>query len=241
MTTQAKYLGVTLHRSLSWKPHIHNICKKSNSTLGLLRRNLRKCPSSIKEQAYNVRPTLEYASSVWDPHTKDLFSHIEMVQRRAARFVKADYSQQSSVALMLQSLQWQSLQERRAHSKVIMLYRIINGFVAIPAAPPLLYPSPDLTRGHHQQFRQQHCRILTFQHSFFPSVVCLYGMLYLPQWCRLRRPRPFGATWHHSLSANHLMGSFLLAPQLILLQSTYHCFVFPRSHLSCTQVRQYSF
>ena len=104
---QAKYLGVTLHRNLSCKLHIHNICKKSNSTLGFLRRNLRKCPSSIKEQAYKtyIRPTLEYASSVWDPHTKDLISHIEMVQRRAARFVKADYSQQSSVALMLESLQ----------------------------------------------------------------------------------------------------------------------------------------
>ena len=25
-----------------------------------------------------------------------------------------------------------------------------------------------------------------------------YGMLYLPQWCRLRLPGPFGATWHHS-------------------------------------------
>ena len=176
---QAIYLGVTLHRNLSWKPHIHNICKKSNSTLGFLRRNLRKCPSSIKEQAYKtyVRPTLEYTSSVWDPHTKDLISHIEMVQRRAASFVKADYSKQSSVALMLQSLQWQSLQERCAHSKVIMLYMIINGLVAIPAAPPFLYPSPDLTRGHHQQFRQQHCRILTFQHSFFPSVVCLWNAL----------------------------------------------------------------
>ena len=30
-----------------------------------------------------------------------------------------------------------------------------------------------------------------------------YGMLYLPQWCRLPLLRPSGATWHHSLSANH--------------------------------------
>jgi hypothetical protein len=90
---EAKYLGVTIQSKLQWKPHINNICKKGNSTLGFLRRNLRKCPPSIKEKSYRtyVRPTLEYASSVWDPHSKELVSKIDMVQRRAARFVKADY------------------------------------------------------------------------------------------------------------------------------------------------------
>ena len=207
---QAKYLGVTLHRNLSWKPHIHNICKKSNNTLGSLRRNLRKCPSSIKEQAYKtyVRPTLEiYASSVWDPHTKDLISHIEMVQRRAARFVKADYSQQSSVALMLQSLQWQPLQERRAHIKVIMLYRIINGLVAIPAAPPFLYPHQTWPEATTNNSDNNTAEFLLFN-TVSSQVWSAYGMLYLPQWCRLRLLRPSGATWHHSLSANHYMGSF---------------------------------
>jgi hypothetical protein len=32
-----------------------------------------------------VRPTIEYCSSVWSPHTKDAINKIEMVQRRAAR------------------------------------------------------------------------------------------------------------------------------------------------------------
>ncbi|XP_071479519.1 uncharacterized protein [Diadema antillarum] len=116
---EAKYLGVTIQRNLSWKSHINNICKRSNRTLGFLRRNLRRCPQAIKEQAYKtyIRPTLEYSSSVWDPHTKELISQIETVQRRAARFVLSDYRQQSSVALMLQKLQWQSLNDRRAHNK----------------------------------------------------------------------------------------------------------------------------
>ena len=177
---EAKYLGVTIHRNLSWKPHVQNICNKSNSTLGFLRRNLRKCSPKIKEQAYQtyVRPTLEYSSTVWDPHTKDLIAQIDMVQRRAARFVMADYNQQSSVTQMLQSLQWQTLYERRAHSKIIMLYRIVHGLVAIPAAPPYLFhPSSDQTRGHNQQFQQQHCRVLSYQHSFFPSTICIWNSL----------------------------------------------------------------
>ena len=85
-----------------------------------------------KAQKTLCPPTLKYSSSVWDPYTKDLISHIEMVRRRAARFMKADYNQQSSVAQMLYSLRWQFLQEHCAHSKVTMLYMIINGFVAIP-------------------------------------------------------------------------------------------------------------
>ncbi|XP_072043590.1 uncharacterized protein [Amphiura filiformis] len=176
---EAKYLGVTIHRNLSWKPHVSNISKKSNSTLGFLRRNLRKCPPNIKEKAYKtyVRPTLEFASSVWDPHTKDQVSQIDMIQRRAARFVKSDYNQRHSVIQMLARLQWQSLYERRAHSKVIMLYRIIHGLGAIPAAPPYLFPSTESTRGHQHQFKQQHCRIQSFQHSYFPSVICIWNTL----------------------------------------------------------------
>lgn len=176
---EAKYLGVTIQSNLNWKPHVNNICKKANSTRGFLQRNLRKCSHKVKEQAYKtyVRPTLEYASSVWDPHTKDQVSQIEMIQRRAARFVKSDFHQQHSVTQMLQDLQWKTMNERRAHNKVIMLYRIVHGLVAIPPGQPYFTPTSVSTRGHAMQFQQQHCRILAYQHSFFPSVVCLWNQL----------------------------------------------------------------
>ena len=176
---EAKYLGVTIHKNLSWKPHVHNICNKGNSTLGFIRRNLRKCPKNIKEQAYNtyVRPTLEYSSTVWDPHTKGLISQIDMIQRRAARFVLSNYNQRDSVTLMLKDLGWRTLYERRAQSKVIMLYKIVHGLVAVPASQPYLFKSSDHTRGHHLKFMQQHCRIRVFESSFFPSVVSLWNAL----------------------------------------------------------------
>ena len=84
---KTKYLGVTIQSKLNWKPHIHNITKKANSVRAFLQRNLSNCSRPVKEQAYKtyVRPILEYASTVWDPHTKELTSQLEMVQRRAAR------------------------------------------------------------------------------------------------------------------------------------------------------------
>ena len=124
-----------------------------------------------------VRPILEYASTVWEPHTKELITQLEMVQRRAARFVTADYRRRHSVILLLNQLQWQTLIQRRTHSKVTMLYRIHHQVVAIPAGPPYIIYSNSTTSGHHLQFQQHHFRINSYQHSFFPSVVNLWNQL----------------------------------------------------------------
>jgi len=58
---KAKYLGITLTDELSWSSHVHSIHSRANSTLGFLRRNLRRCPAKLKETAYItlVRSTLE--------------------------------------------------------------------------------------------------------------------------------------------------------------------------------------
>ena len=39
-----------------------------------------------------LRPILEYAFSVWDPHTTANIQKFESVQRRAARFCLNDHS-----------------------------------------------------------------------------------------------------------------------------------------------------
>ncbi len=103
----SKYLGVTISSNLKWDNHIGNITNKANRTLGFLRRNMRGCNTMIRAKAYTtmVRPTLEYASTVWDPHTLASTYKIEKIQRRAARFAKKDYSSrdQGCVTNMIQS------------------------------------------------------------------------------------------------------------------------------------------
>jgi hypothetical protein len=51
-------------------------------------------------------PTIEYCSSVWSPHTKDAINKIEMVQRKAARYVINRYRNTSSVTFMPGDLEW---------------------------------------------------------------------------------------------------------------------------------------
>ena len=83
-----KYLGILLDNSLSWAPHINNITNKATRMLNFIKRNLSKCNSKVKSDAYTtlVRPILEYATQVWDPHQQTIYK-LEMVQRRAARWV----------------------------------------------------------------------------------------------------------------------------------------------------------
>jgi len=108
--------------------------------------NFSSCPTHIREHCYKtlVRSQLEYASAVWDNNVKSNINKVESVQRNAAHFTCSDSRRTSSVTAMLRKLQWHSLQQRRARSRVLMLYQIRNGLVAIPAAA-YLEPVPICT------------------------------------------------------------------------------------------------
>ena len=82
----ARYLRVDISNDLSWKSHVTRISNTANKSLGFLRRNLKAKNPQLGERAYKaiVRPQLEYAALVWDPHHQDDILKIEIVQRRAA-------------------------------------------------------------------------------------------------------------------------------------------------------------
>ena len=131
----SKYLGVTLTNSLSWDQHVDDVVAKGNRTLGFVRRNLKDCPKPIRERSYLtlVRPTVEYASSVWDPTSLSKIKALENVQRRATRYVTGDYTTKTPgcVTNMLKDLKWPTLEQRRKNSRLSMLYKIENNLVDI--------------------------------------------------------------------------------------------------------------
>ena len=71
--------------------------------MAFLRRNLSRCPEQTKERAYValVRPHVEFASAVWDPHLKKDIKEVETIQRRAARFVKGVYKREDGIVTQL--------------------------------------------------------------------------------------------------------------------------------------------
>jgi hypothetical protein len=148
---KAIYLGVTISEDLKWESHINNICGKANKTIGFLRRNLNIGSTSVKEQAYKslVRPSLEYACSVWDPYLKSDINKIEMVQRRAARYVTNRQHNTFSVGDMLQQLKWCSLEDRRRDACLVMMYKISNDKVVVSKSDRLSSPvTPETLQKH---------------------------------------------------------------------------------------------
>ena len=132
---RAKYLGVTITSDMSWNTHITNIISKASKNLGFLKRNLQSNVPSVKERAYKalVRPILEYAPTVWDPYTLENINRVEMIQRRAARYVLNQYGRRSSVNAMLKELKWPLLETRRKVSRLCMLYKATNKLVELPS------------------------------------------------------------------------------------------------------------
>ena len=165
--SSAKYLGVTISNDMTWNKHTDGAAAKANSKLGFIKRNLKTKDPKMKEKAYAsiVRPTLEYCSTVWDPHSKQQANTIERVQRRAARWVTGRYHNTSSVSNMLAELGWRSLSQRRADSRLVMMYKIRHGLVNIPFDHFLslqrdgIHLQPILARTQY------------YEYSFFPRTV----------------------------------------------------------------------
>ena len=167
------YLGVEIDDNLRWNKHIDNISNKANRVLGMLKRNLSNCPKDVKVTAYKtlVRPILDYASVVWDPHHKCDEDKLEAIQRRAARFCMSDYSYDSSVTDMLLSLDWPTLNIRRKNSRLTMLYKINNNLVSV--SKDELIPSNRLnTRNNHAlSFQIPFANKNVYKYSFYPRTI----------------------------------------------------------------------
>lgn len=186
---QIKYLGVQISQDLKWNKHISSVSSKANQTLGFLKRNIKINSRTVKERAFKslVRPKLEYCSTVWDPKcvgsnkegdpsTHRLVHQLEMVQRRAARWVTNRFHNTSSVTDMLHSLDWRTLEQRRVDARLCMLYKIRNHLVAIDEKA---YLQRGTGRRQHQ-YRQLRADKDYTRFSYFPRTVIQWNQLPSP-------------------------------------------------------------
>jgi len=195
------YLGVTFTENLKFSNHINKISGKASSTLGFLRRNLKHCPLQCRKTAYLslVRSTLEYSSIVWDPYLQKDTDKLEQVQRRAARFISADYTSRETgcISKMLQQLEIPPLQERRKMARLTFFYKVTEGLV--PAMPIETYLTPirgkriirprqfrdcvssnivtNQAVNHQKCYQPLQCNSTAYKNSFFPRTVIEWNNL----------------------------------------------------------------
>ena len=89
-----------------------------------------------------VKPILDYTATVRSPHIQKDINTVERSQRQAARFVLNNFSTYASVLQMLTNLNWSTLAHCRAEQKAVIMLKIINYLIDIPACS---YLSPDPT------------------------------------------------------------------------------------------------
>ena len=132
----------------------------------------------------------------WDPTTKHNINKMEMVQRRAVRYVHSDWRRHSSTNEMMNQLKWQTLEHRRHTARLTMMYKIQHNLVDIPLNK---YTQPARThcatehlaagrRGHPLQLRFQRSRLQAYKHSFFISTIITLEQTHSPNnKCSLHR------------------------------------------------------
>jgi len=77
---------------------------------------------------------------------------------------------------MVQQLGWNTLEVRRNQARAVMMYRIVNGLIAIPASL-YLAPNTQNTRGHGCKFRITAGCVDAFNYSLFPTTIRIWNQL----------------------------------------------------------------
>ncbi|KXJ20505.1 putative RNA-directed DNA polymerase from transposon BS [Exaiptasia diaphana] len=178
--SQCDYLGIRCSETLRWGAHCSKVAAKANKTLGLIRRTLKSCSREVKERAYMmlVRPTLEYASSSWNPHTDTDVNRLEQVQKNAARFVCNNYKLTTSTSGLVSSLGWDTLEHRRLFNQSVLFYKFHNGLINCKLPDSLMRSCPQRsTRRHCLTYQQQQSTVLAHSYSFFPRTVRVWNLL----------------------------------------------------------------
>lgn len=98
---------------------------------------------------------------IWYPHYQSYIRSIKMVQQRAARFVMNKYNNYDGVSQMLDTLGWNTLENRRNKLIAVMTHKIIHKLVDIQPLNYLNFLPEDTIIGFSSY---QHILILTSSH-----------------------------------------------------------------------------
>jgi hypothetical protein len=105
--------------------------KKVSAAIGVMRRMKPFVPMHTLESVYKslVQPYFDYCSPLWDTCGTLLRDKLQKFQSRAARVVLgANYESRS--ADILNSLSWDTLENRRSGAKSVLMYKILNDHTA---------------------------------------------------------------------------------------------------------------
>ena len=173
------YLGVLISDDLSWSPHIDRITGKARRLLGLLYRQFYQWSSPdalLKLYLGLVRPNLEYAVQVWNPHLAKDIKKLESVQNFALRMCMKRWD--SSYEDLLDASNLTRLSTRRKFLCLMYFYKAVNGLIITPDNLISTRHCNYYTRSSsHTTYYQPLAHSNLYHNSFFPSTISLWNSL----------------------------------------------------------------
>ena len=175
---QVRDLGIFVDDSLKWSQHCIHIAKRAHRLLTIIGKTFISRNPVIILKMYKalVLPVLDYLSPIWSPYLKRDIETIEKVQRRLTRFFPG--IRKLSYRDRLSSLGLKSLQTRRLRQDLIIVFKIVHGFLDVPFDDFFTFcPSLHKTRGHPYKLYVQNVHLNCRKHFFSQRSVLVWNEL----------------------------------------------------------------
>ena len=184
-------LGVLVEKNCLYRQHISTVCHKAYRTINVIFRCFHTANQYALLRAYrsHVLPLLEYCSTVWNPfiysgHYLGMTDQLENVQRLFTRrlYSRCQLDCNHGYIERLDYLKLDSLELRRIHRDLIMVYKILHGIVYTPNNNVLLplIGAPGTvvsTRGHKYKIKSMSFRLDIKKNHFCNRVVNIWNGL----------------------------------------------------------------
>ena len=141
-----KDLGVVINYKCNHEDHINEIARKMYNLLANMKVAFTYVDANMVKKIITtfIRPTLEYASVVWNPHLQKDITKLERIQRAATRW--APELSGLSYEERLKALNLTSLKARRERGALITFYKCVTGIIEIDKEDFIQFNKRD-TRG----------------------------------------------------------------------------------------------
>ena len=174
-TDSHKHLGTILQKNGRWTKQTAEIQSRSKKKVDILRGLTFKLNRTSLEKIYTtyIRPSLEYASIVWDNITKREEQDLEDIQIAALRAITGTKKGTNHQNLYMET-GLEKLKTRRQRQKLVLMYKIKNNLA--PAPLKRLLPETTSTKTTYTLRSAQNTIIpktntSSYQDSFLPSTI----------------------------------------------------------------------
>jgi len=178
-SNSVKDLGVIMDDQLKFITHVNSIVAKAQSRANLIFKCFvsRDLNTLLHAFIVYVRPLLEYASPVWNPHHKYAVAKIESVQRRFTKRLPGLFNEDYKTRLT--KLNLPSLERRRLIYDLVTLYKIQFDLCETSLKSSLVLKNNDnmSTRGNPYRLHCQTFRSDVGKYSFVSRVVNVWNCL----------------------------------------------------------------